>query len=71
MTGTINQRNDKIVIEVNGGNVIAVYASTPNVEVVILDYDNYQDGQEMTEAEEHAQRQAINRELFQVYQLWS
>jgi hypothetical protein len=57
----------KIVIEVNGGNVIAVFSTQKDLQVVILDYDNFAHGEEMDETEREAEREIENDELYIVY----
>ena len=37
----------KIIVEVSGGNVVAVYADEPIVEVLVADRDNQKAGGEL------------------------
>ena len=36
---------DKIVITVRGGNVDSVHATIENLQVILLDYDNFEHGE--------------------------
>lgn len=57
-----NAPTNKIVIEVKGGNVISVFSTQKDLQVIILDYDNFADGKEMDETEREAERQIKNKE---------
>ena len=47
---------DKIIIEVSGGVVQAVYSNSPNINIRILDWDNI-DSQNMTAEEKQMQNE--------------
>lgn len=43
---------EKIIITVLGGNVQNVFSTNTEIEVVVVDYDNEPDSEEVTESEE-------------------
>lgn len=56
----------KIVIKVKGGLVQSVHSSSADVQVVLIDYDNIEQGDAMTDAQLAASEEISDKKLLPV-----
>lgn len=56
----------KIVIKVKGGLVQSVHSSSADVQVVLIDYDNIEQGDAMTDAQLTASEEISDKKLLPV-----
>lgn len=62
-------KSNKIIITVRGGNVHSVHAcpSLPTLEIVVLDYDNLEAGDTITEDQKVAEGEIKHNQVIEVY----
>lgn len=68
-TQNVTAMQTKIVISVKGGAIQAIHSSEApqNLDVIVIDYDNIEQGDKMSDEQEQAEKEVSQNQLYSIY----